>query len=78
MMKKAIKRTQAEADISDDNPGSKEKRIVLRVKDIQFSQASVASTFADGRELSELVDQLAGGDISSEEIPPIRVVHYKE
>lgn len=51
--------------------------MTLRVQDITFTQYAISEHFRDGRSLSDLVRQLAAGEISPQVVPPIRVVKYR-
>lgn len=48
----------------------------LEVKNITFSQSSVASTFSDGQQLSDVTKQLICGWLEIADIPVIRVIKY--
>lgn len=51
--------------------------VTLRVQDITFTQYAISENFRDGRSLSDLVRQLAAGELSPQAVPPIRVVKYR-
>lgn len=42
-------------------------------KDIRFTQDSVSNTFKDGQTLQSTIDGLKSGEISPDDLPPIRV-----
>lgn len=63
--------------VSDLLPFSIRSNDKMQTRTIAFSQSAVSDTFSDGTLLKDTTSQLADGSITPEQIPPIRVVKYK-
>jgi len=59
---------------SSSSSSSKQKMLVSR---IHFTQNTVSTNFTDGTSVADLTHKLANGQISPDDIPPIRVVQHQ-
>jgi len=54
------------------------QRIKLNPERIRFTHSSISKVFSDGRRIWDTVELLRKGTLNPSDIPPIRVVFYKQ